>query len=277
MAINDNSKRGHAGPSPFSPKWTPMPKDSSLEPDAGALQRPILVHTHRTLSPTIIAVQIRLKSKKSNFKRSSSSPPPPNPTPSVNSQSASSPLPIRPIRPRKTVDVIYEKPTALYSIIVDLKDWRHSRLLLTVVVNSTAFIVFCLWTLEAHKAAKGKKKLENNEPNSSDDSSDDSSAGKFVPGTTTEMRFVTPGQEWLLDNFTVTPLNFREGRYWTYFTSLFSHQLPAHTFFNMMASHFLFTGLALLAPSLLQQPSSSGRHSKHDHGSVDGQTWKHQL
>jgi hypothetical protein len=35
MAINDNSKRGHAGPSPFSPKWTPMPKDSSLEPDAG--------------------------------------------------------------------------------------------------------------------------------------------------------------------------------------------------------------------------------------------------
>jgi len=206
----------------------------------GALQRPILVHTHRTLSPTIFAVQIRQKSKKSNFKRSSSSPPPPNPTPSVNSQSASSPLPIRPIRPRKTVDVIYEKPTALYSIIVDLKDWRHSRLLLTVVVNSTAFIVFCLWTLEAHKAAKGKKKLENNEPNSSDDSSE----GKFVPGTTTEMRFVTPGQEWLLDNFTVTPLNFREGRYWTYFTSLFSHQLPAHTFFNMMASHFLFTGLA---------------------------------
>ena len=138
------------------------------------------------------------------------------------------------------MDVIYEKPTAIGSILIDLKNWRHSRLLLTIVVNSAAFIVFSLWTLEAHNAAKGKERLDDNQSTGAKDES----AGRYVPGTTTEKRFLTPGQEWLLDNFTVTPLNFREGRYWTYFTSIFSHQLPSHTFVNMLASHFLFTGLA---------------------------------
>lgn len=140
------------------------------------------------------------------------------------------------------MDVIYEKPTKLYSILLDLKNWRHSRLLLSIVVNSATFIVFCLWTREAYKAAREKAKLEDEGPSAGDD---DPSKGRFVPGTTTtETRYLTPGQEWLLDNFTVTPLNIKEHRYWTFFTSLFSHQIPSHTFFNMLASHFLFTGLA---------------------------------
>jgi hypothetical protein len=200
----------------------------------------IAAYFPRTLNPTGFALQIRLKSRKSNFNRPSASPPPSNASPASNPSSAYSPPPIRPIRPHKTVDVIYEKPTEIGSIFVDLKNWRHSRLLLTIVVNSAAFIVFCLWTWEAHKASKAKEKLDNGESNGSADES----TGKYVPGTTTATRFVTPGQEWLLDNFTVTPLNYREGRYWTYLTSIFSHQLPSHTFVNVLVSHLLFTGLA---------------------------------
>src|SRR5205085_11823376 len=112
----------------------------------------------RTLNPIIFALQVRFKSKRSKFHHPGATPPPPsNASPSSGRSSASSPLPIRPIRPRKTVDVIYEKPTAIGSILIDLKNWRHSRLLLTIVVNSAAFIVFSLWTQEAHNAAKGKE------------------------------------------------------------------------------------------------------------------------
>src|SRR5579862_6264455 len=141
----------------------------------------------RTLNPIIFALQIRLKSKRSKFHRPAAAPPPSNASPPSGKSSANSPPPIRPIRPRKTVDVIYEKPTAIGSILVDLKNWRHSRLLLTIVVNSAAFIVFSLWTLEAHNAAKGKERLDDNQSTGAKDES----AGRYVPGTTTEKRFLT--------------------------------------------------------------------------------------
>jgi membrane associated rhomboid family serine protease len=65
-----------------------------------------------------------------------------------------------------------------------------------------------------------------------------------VPLSEDKTRFITPGQEYLLENFTVTPINLREGRYWTVLTGIFSHQLPIHAFFNVIASHLMFTGLS---------------------------------
>jgi membrane associated rhomboid family serine protease len=145
---------------------------------------------------------------------------------------------------------MYEKLTGFGEFIADLKNWRKSRLLLTILINGTAFIIFCLWVHEAHKSAKAQSLLKNRDPSNADDTEPDANAGKLVSGTVQDERFLTPGQEWLLDNFTVTPINFREGRYWTVFTAIFSHQLPAHTFLNMLCSHLLLTGLTPLFGTL---------------------------
>jgi hypothetical protein len=135
---------------------------------------------------------------------------------------------------------IYEKFTRRGKFLHDLLNWERSRFFLSILVNSVSFIIFCLWIREAHISAKFLA-------TSSSESDVNEKKGKYVPATTDEKdkdpRFITFGQEWLLDNFTVTPINFREGRYWTFFTSIFSHQVPIQIALNMLASHIMLTRL----------------------------------
>lgn len=116
----------------------------------------------------------------------------------------------------------------------DIKNWRGSRYLLSILINGIAVVIFSFWTWEAHLSDQAKKESE---------SSEIGEHGKLVTDATDKTTFITPGQEWLLDNFTVTPINIREGRWWTLVTSLFSHQSPSHAAFNMMCSHLMLTSL----------------------------------
>jgi len=131
---------------------------------------------------------------------------------------------------------VEEKLSPVGGFFAELINWRRSPYLLTILVNFSAFGVYCLWVYQAHLAASAIRDPEK--PPTEEQ-------GHYVEGPTKkeDKRFVTPGQEWLLDNFTMTPLNVHEGRYWTYFTSLFSHQTPFHLAFNMIGSHLLFTTL----------------------------------
>lgn len=173
-------------------------------------------------------LQIRLKSKPRKPPPSWTPPPPTPPKKSTTRHT-----PIRPTPAPNPRIPVYEKLTPTGTIFADLLNWRHSRLLLSVLVNSATFVIFCLWVYEAHRVAQLKPT----------DGTKETSEGHFVPAGEDSERFVTNRQEWLLDNFTITPINTREGRYQTMFTSLFSHQLAGHAFINMVAAHFLFTGL----------------------------------
>ena len=169
--------------------------------------------------------QIRLKSKAR--KNSSKIPAPPKPKTSADK-------PIRPNPPRQPIVEVYEKAAPEVSFIADLLDWKYSRRLLTILVNSAALVIFALWVREADRARQAKP----------EDESIETDKGKFVESGTGEKRFITPGQEWLLDNFTVTPINLEQGRWWTLGTSIFSHQIASHAFINMLMSHLLFTGMS---------------------------------
>src|SRR5271170_548164 len=196
--------------------------------------------------------QVRLKSKKPNrrnptpppFKNQTSSPPPPP-------QSTQSPKIQPPLGPaeqsvpplRKQSARVEIKASPVNEFINDIRDWRYSRYLFFTVVSTTSFVIFCFWAREAYRAAEAKKAIEKDEP-------DDGERGRFVTGTIEDTRYVTPGQEWLLDNFTVTPINMREGRYWNLATSIFSHQLPIHLAFNLMAAQVLMTPLCRLCGTI---------------------------
>jgi membrane associated rhomboid family serine protease len=142
--------------------------------------------------------------------------------------------PIRPGKPKQAE--VFEQLTSKSQMIFDFINWRYSRIFLTVVLNSTAFIVYCMWTYEAYKASQAKEAIKRGE-------TVDPARGRLVTESEGKEKFLTPGQEWLLDNFTVTPINLREGRYWTVITSLFSHQLPLHIVGNMVFCHVLCTSL----------------------------------
>ena len=221
------------------------------------LYRPSSPFIHRLPHKDDALFQIRLKSRKAKSwvpKQQPKSISPHEPQ-SSNTQSlpkdppsTTSPIKLPPIKPppgkyppssgpRKS-DVepkIYATLTPMGEIINDIVEWQHSRLFLAILVNTTAFIVYCFWVREAHRSAKAKEEFIEGEENEE--------KGKYVTGTIQDTRFITPGQEWLLDNFTLTPINVREGRYWTLVTSLFSHQLPSHAAGNMVISHLLLTAL----------------------------------
>jgi membrane associated rhomboid family serine protease len=129
---------------------------------------------------------------------------------------------------------IYARLSPTGEFIQDLVEWRRSKYFLSILINSAAFVIFCMWLHEAHLSKEAKEASVEGE---------DNEKGKYVAGTTEDTRFITPGQEWMLDNFTLTPINIREGRYWTLVTSMFSHQLPIHAGVNIVVSHFLLTTL----------------------------------
>jgi membrane associated rhomboid family serine protease len=135
----------------------------------------------------------------------------------------------------ETSEQVYEKLTLIGELLADLRNWRHSRLLLTLIVNSTVTVIFLKWV---HEAA------HNADIRPAEDSSTPSTEGRFVPVSEGKTRFFTPAQEWLIENFSVSPINLREGRYWTVVTSIFSHQLPIHACINVLISHWMFTGLS---------------------------------
>lgn len=206
----------------------------------------LFVHRHPLVSVDR-HFQVRLKSKRTN--RQSPFPPPskatsPSPRPPQTTQS---PKPQPSTRPAEKL--VHPPPvksprdstpsTPSIDFFADIRDWRNSQYLFFTIVSATSFVVFCLWAREAHRAGEAKKAAET-------DDSDDAGRGRFVTGTIEDTRYVTPGQEWLLDNFTVTPINMREGRYWTLVTSLFSHQLPVHLALNIMAAQFLMSPLCRL-------------------------------
>src|ERR1700738_4293780 len=143
-------------------------------------------------------------------------------------------------RARRKEDEVEKELHPLQEIYFDLWNWRESKYLLTIFVNSAAFLVFCAWVREAHLSAKAKVADKANNPPSTSNSNSDKDKGTegVVAGNIKDTRYITPGQEGLLDNFTVTPLNLHEGRYYTLITSIFSHQLPTHIAINMLASHF---------------------------------------
>ena len=144
---------------------------------------------------------------------------------------------LRPIRPGKKKDAeVFEQLTSKSQMVFDFLNWRYSRTFLALVLNSAAFVVYCMWTYEAYQASQAKEAIKRGD-------AVDPSRGRFVTEADRPERFLTPGQEWLLDNFTLTPINFREGRYWTLITSLFSHQLPLHTASNMIFCHIVCTAL----------------------------------
>ena len=207
-----------------------------------SLFRPPLILNHRH-------VQVRLKSNGQSTK-----PRPPKgrtPPPRRPLQSTQSPRLQPPNRPtEQSVPLIRQQPpqisiqpTQFGEFIEDIRDWQHSRYLFFALVSSTSFVVFCFWAREAHLAAEAKKAAKA-------DNVEDNERGRFVSGTIKDTRYVTPGQEWLLDNFTVTPINVREGRYWTLATSIFSHQLPIHLALNIIAAQFLMTPLCRLCGTI---------------------------
>lgn len=144
---------------------------------------------------------------------------------------------LEPIRPgKRKEDEVFEQLTSTSQMVFDFINWRYSRIFLALVLNSTVFAVYCMWTYEAYKASQAREAIKRGEMV-------ESSRGRFVTQADGEERFVTPGQEWLLDNFTNTPINYREGRYWTLLTSLFSHQLPMHVAGNIIFCHVMCTSL----------------------------------
>jgi hypothetical protein len=222
------------------------------------LYRPSSPFIHRLPHNDDTLFQIRLKSRKAKSwvpKQPQPEPISPHKLQSSNTRSfpkdpSSTTCPIKPppikpppanyppsSGPRKS-DVepkIYATFTPMGEVINDIVEWQHSRLFLAILANTAAFIVYCFWVREAHRSAKAKEEFIEGQENEE--------KGKYVTGTIQDTRFITPGQEWLLDNFTLTPINVREGRYWTLITSLFSHQLPTHAAGNMVISHLLLTAL----------------------------------
>jgi membrane associated rhomboid family serine protease len=218
-------------------------------------------HFHPTSSPFIhrpplILIdrhfQVRLKSKKPN--RRNPTPPPsknqtsPPPPPPQNTQSPKTQPPTRPAEEsvpplRQQSSPVVTEQSPVREFFNDIRDWRYSTYLFFTVVSTTSFVVFCFWAREAYRASEAKKAIEKDEAG-------DGEKGRFVTGAIEDIRYVTSGQEWLLDNFTVTPTNMREGRYWTLVTSLFSHQLPIHLALNIMAAQFLMTPLCRLCGTI---------------------------
>jgi membrane associated rhomboid family serine protease len=186
--------------------------------------RGVLFNTSFRCSPVLSILAVRFKSKKAKSMplqiRANAS----------NSIAFSTPL-----KQGRKNDNIQVAITPLGEFINELTDWRHSALLFAILVNSAALIVFTFWLREAHRSSSAK---------AADPLNDDIPPNEEIDGTIKDVRYVTPGQEWLMDNFTVTPYNIREGRYWTVFTSLFSHQSPQGLFLNGVCAHYLFTGLA---------------------------------
>jgi hypothetical protein len=110
--------------------------------------------------------RVRFKSKKSKKLNQSSNAKPPSPRPAAAAISATSatPRPIQPTPPARPIAEVYEKLTPVGEFIADISDWRYSRLLLTIFVNSTAVVIFILWVGEAQhnadiKPPKTQRKL----------------------------------------------------------------------------------------------------------------------
>jgi hypothetical protein len=122
--------------------------------------------------------------------------------------------------------------------VADLLNWQKSKNLLPIIINFAASVIFCMWIYERHRSQKAKAELD-------DSFNQTSEKGKLVPGPKEE-RFITPSQEWFLENFTLTPMNYNEGRYWTVFTNLFMHQSSIHLTFNIIASSFILPELCPL-------------------------------
>ena len=202
-----------------------------------------LVH-RRPLLSVDCHFQLRLKSNKTNRQLPNSSrqpsptprtvPPPQSAKPQPSNRTSEQPIPQPALNSRRD-----STPSSTSDFIADIRDWRYSQYLFFTIVSATSFVVFCFWVREAHRAAEAKNAAEI-------DKQDDAGRGRFVTGSIEDTRYVTPGQEWLLDNFTVTPINMQEGRYWTLVTSIFSHQLPVHLALNIMAAQFLMTPLCRL-------------------------------
>ena len=188
---------------------------------------------HCSRSNTITSIPIRLKS--SHSRQLSPATTPANKTWNIHERIRRNPK--QPPTPPTREDVanLYEVPRQPSGLWKHLHNWRYSPLFLTFLVNVPAFIIFALWVREAHRSAKAKK----------DDNvgKEDDRKGDFAAGIIQDVRYVTPGQEWLLDNFTVTPINIREGRYWCLITSLFSHQMPSHFALNIFVTHVMFKSL----------------------------------
>jgi Rhomboid family len=197
---------------------------------------------HRFPATRITAIHVRLKSRHRNSSAGKERPRA-NGTikyPSSSTPNLLSPYQIskfQPIRPGKKKEAeVFEQLTSKSQVIFDFVNWRYSRLFLAIVLNSAAMAIYCVWLFEAYRSSRAKEAVKRGD-------TVDPSRGRFVMQANGEERFLTPGQEWLLDNFTLTPINFREGRYWTVVTSLFSHQLPMHVAFNMVTCHLMCTSL----------------------------------
>jgi membrane associated rhomboid family serine protease len=227
---------------------------SPSNPSRNCRYVPSPINTFQTTG--VICLQFRLKSsnrKKQRLHQQPQSSHPVLPSPQQQNTRPQAPpkprrsRPVDPITPSRTLPIInqvYRKQTPAAEFFADLRNWRYSAWFLTILVNSTTFVIFIFWAREAFHAKELKDaKMAEEDKLGVDKLGEKNEDGKYVVGTIQDTRYVTPGQEWLLDNFTVTPINLREGRYWTLFTSLFSHQLPAHAAINMIAAHYLFKNL----------------------------------
>ena len=211
---------------------------------------PAVFAHHRLSSIRVGAIQVRPKSKNSGSTHPSAKGGLQRPdahrskdaikdTPARirNARSAGNDATLQPIRPGKKKDTeVFEQLTSTSQAVFDILNWRYSRIFLALLLNSATFVVYCMWTYEAYQASQTREAIKRGE-------TVDPSRGRFVTEADGQERFLTPGQEWLLDNFTLTPINVREGRYWTLVTSLFSHQLPMHTASNMIFCHIVCTAL----------------------------------
>lgn len=177
------------------------------------------------------SLQIRLKSKK----RKKSSNPEPLPSPAQPFESVStSPGLVDSTLQKAQNSRFWNTYEAFESHI---RNWHTSPYFLSCLINFLVLVIFAKWTLEAMASHETAPEDQNAPP---------SEKGMWVPAGTGKKRFLTPGQMWMLDNFTCTPINMADGRVWTVVTSTFSHQLGPHAFINMAVTHYLFAGLCPL-------------------------------